>query len=684
MVVPEEIIDCTQTDGYSYDSVTLICGSFREEYYRDYYYNNYGYRKVYTACYKSLFSYSRDSEVRILKTGNCKGKSLHEFRSYFRNLREFDISNYGVESLSPSDMTFKYLETFTAKNNNITTIPSWFFQNVVNLKGIYLSSNKINDLEDGAFSKLNDLRILDLNDNLIASIDANLFENNKKLKTLNLGRNPIKSIDCDLASLSLNSVAVEISWDNVRKIDTSCKGNTMKLRLDDNEVVFHLTDNNPELRCAKRYFEKLEYLNVSGNCLSNTSKILDLLDLIETLDLSNNMGSGAAVTERVGILNPFQRFSYITHLNLHHMNITNNGTIFLPFSNLKQLVDIDLSHNNVSEIRNAFTNDRQLKKLNISHNQIDTIDATVFSGTFNLNEIVLSFNKIRALSIGTFSELTDLRKLYIDHNLIKMIDKASFVNNKKLEYLNLEENPLYRWDCNIFSPLLNGARVHIGFVVESDVVIESEVVVESDVVEIDTSCTGNSLRFESTDFKNLYSFGVTNKIYFNSDLLVHLKHINISRNQFENTAKLIKALPPSVETLDASSNFLGKIDMHMFERFTNLEYLNLTNSSITFENSSHRSCFEKNKKLKHLSLEHNSINRLDSNIFMPLLNSVQVKISCENIVELDTTCLENSLVVALHSNAVEFLVKNGNSQLRCTKNDLQHLKLVNISGISMK
>ncbi|XP_031635553.1 protein artichoke-like [Contarinia nasturtii] len=672
--VSEEIIDCTRTDGYSYDSVTLICGSFaRHQYYDRYSYNyNYRYENDYTQCYKALFTYSQDSEVKILKTGDCRGNNLHEkLRSNFRNLREFDISNYGIVSLSSSDLNFQYLETFKATNNNLETIPSSLFNNVPNLKGIYISSNRIKVLETETFSTLHDLRILDLSNNLIVSINAKLFENNKKLKTLKLKNNPIKGFDCDLMLLSMKmSIAMEISWENVKAIDTSCTGNKLEFELDGNELVFRATDTNSEFRCTKENFQNLLYLNVSGNRLSNIPQMIELLGSsnIETLDLSSNdVGSiHAEVMARVGGMNIFQRLSNIKYLNLYNANISSNES--LSFSNLKQFTSLDLSCNNLSAIEEAFSNDHQLQKLNISHNKITKISNRLFYGALSLSEIDLSFNEINYLNVGTFSELRNLVTLNLGHNLIGMIDKTLFAKNTQIKYLNLQGNRIKRWNSNIFLPLMNGARVRIDM---------------NEAEEIDTSSVGNLLRFE-TSSKILFSFRVTNStknLSFFSTQLLHLKHMNMSGNQLDNMAQFIGILSTSIETLDASSNFLGEINVHTFEKFTNLKHMNLSNTSISFNSSPNQSCFEMNRKLQVLSLENNSIKRVDRNIFMPLLNSAQVYISWNDVVELDTSCLNNSLDIDLRrEKTIVFRMKKGGAELHCTETDLQHLRYVNISG----
>lgn len=70
-------------------------------------------------CYEKMFQIYRD-EVNELYTENCRGHQLSGlFRNRFSNLLKFNISGYGVNSLSSDDLNFEYLEKFRSNLYNL-------------------------------------------------------------------------------------------------------------------------------------------------------------------------------------------------------------------------------------------------------------------------------------------------------------------------------------------------------------------------------------------------------------------------------------------------------------------------------------------------------------------------------------------------------------------------------------
>lgn len=91
---------------------------------------------------------------------------------------------------------------------------------------------------------------------------------------------------------------------------------------------------------------------------------------------------------------------------------------------------------------------------------------------------------------------------------------------------------------------------------------------------------------------------------------------------------------PSVGSLDLSSNFVGQINTTTFERFNNLQYLNLSNSNLT--NFDFKSFYHQ-RKLRVLDISYNRIKKIN---FTPFLSNFKdlhtLNLEGNSLSELDT------------------------------------------------
>lgn len=294
------------------DSVELVCDALKGSYPEN-------------DCFLQLFSLDTAfsnyrANVKHLKTGWCTSSNLRRrFFESFTKLRIIDLSYFGVEILS--DLRLKYLQTFNASHNSLTTIKATNFRQMLDIREIDLSFNEISTLEFGTFSRLRELRNLNLSFNLIERIEHDTFRNNKKLEILQLENNPIKRIDSNIFLLLKRSVSVNVSWDKVTEIDASCLGTALRIEFGQNqEILFHGSYRGVGLGCTENVFQHLIYLNVSGNHLENTTKIVELLgDSIKVLDMASNFMVNSCLEEmsRCSVNGEiFQRFINLKVLNL--------------------------------------------------------------------------------------------------------------------------------------------------------------------------------------------------------------------------------------------------------------------------------------------------------------------------------------------------------------------------------
>lgn len=225
-----------------------------------------------------------------------------------------------------------------------------------------------------------------------------------------------------------------------------------------------------------------------------------------------------------------------------------------------------------------------------------------------------------------------------------------------------------------------------------------------------SSCRGSGLNanFIST-FKNLRAFDTS---YFGLQYLTpealnlrYLEKMNASHNKlteiqssnFKNTPNLsdidfsfnkISKLSantfenvPKMRTVNVSNNMISTIESKAFWQLSELEILDLSNNSIQTINDD---LLKNNKKLNVLNLENNPIKQIKCSVLWSMIsvNGALIDITLNHLEEFDSSCMKNALQIAIdpEENGIIFRASNRSSRLRFAKEDLKHLKFVNISG----
>lgn len=207
----------------------------------------------------------------------------------------------------------------------------------------------------------------------------------------------VTRFECDVFSPIMNSESVHVPCDHIEDIDTSCMGSSLQINLnDDDEIVFRLSKINSEFRCSKETFQRLKYLNISGNQLQNNSKIIALLgSSIEALDLSSN--SVQKLDTQI-----FKRFINLKYLNLSKTNLSSFK--YSLFFNQQKLQVLDISFNRLKRVNftKFLRNFKALHTLNLEGNdlnEVDSITKTIFPA---LSSLGISRNRFTCEYLATF------------------------------------------------------------------------------------------------------------------------------------------------------------------------------------------------------------------------------------------------------------------------------------------
>jgi hypothetical protein len=87
------------------------------------------------------------------------------------------IDNSNVTSLTADDlMGLGDGFIFSAKNNQISVLPSNLFSHAQSVSNISFSNNQISSIASGTFSGLSNLKLLDLSNNNLTSLPSDFFD----------------------------------------------------------------------------------------------------------------------------------------------------------------------------------------------------------------------------------------------------------------------------------------------------------------------------------------------------------------------------------------------------------------------------------------------------------------------------------------------------------------------------
>ena len=394
------------------------------------------------------------------------------------------------------------------------------------------------------------------------------------------------------------------------------------------------------------YPTNVSYLNFSHNNLSSikATAFLSINDKLKKLDFGFNF--------LISIDSAFQRLSNLEVLKLNDNNLTKLESE--TFQDLENLLELDLSYNNLETLQMTFQDLENLLELDLSYNNLETLQNDVFAGlhslstldltdTFlrsiqerafssleNLNTLNLEINELEDLHDDTFQELYNLTTLILRSNFIHKIQSALFRDLHKLQVLHLEHNLLTSLKDDVFSSLSALTRIMVNhnyitslgdetFHSLSDLKVlilvknyltilkASWFVGLENLLELEV--WGNRIKtLEHGVFRNLRS----------------ITGVHLQGNLIEVLDKATLTGLATVKNFDIYNNSLKYIQPGVFDHMVELQDLNLAKNFLT---SLPPDLFKKTTKLVYLDL---SINRLQNLPLVGHLSQLQHLIIKDN------------------------------------------------------
>uniref|UniRef100_UPI003AAC8856 podocan n=1 Tax=Centroberyx gerrardi TaxID=166262 RepID=UPI003AAC8856 len=287
------------------------------------------------------------------------------------------------------------------KSNKLEKIPAGAFDNLSNLRELYLQNNLLSNegMDNETFSHLSSLECLDLSNNNLSVVPKGLP---RSLVLLHLEKNSIRSIPGDALT-------------SVRNLEYLLLHNN-KLR----SRSIHLT--------AFQGLKKLHTLHMYNNLLERVPR--GLPRRAKTLMLLHNTISEIGRNDLVMLYT-------LTELNLSYNRLTSPKMHREAFRKLRLLETLDLSGNALHSLPQGLP--RSLQVLKIKDNQLSSIPDGSLTGMLKLREIYLSNNQLKLNSIyqGAWLELSALTTLDLSGNQLSHIPSDL---PESLEYLYLQSN----------------------------------------------------------------------------------------------------------------------------------------------------------------------------------------------------------------------------------------------------
>lgn len=135
-------------------------------------------------------------------------------------------------------------------------------------------------------------------------------------------------------------------------------------------------------------------------------------------------------------------------LNLHKIYLKNCTLQEIhrdAFKEMSLLIELDLSYNQLKVLYpGTFTDVFRLRVLIVTHNEIEHLGDNLFENLGFLAKVDFRYNSLKSISQYTFVNVTVIREIDLENNQLTVLKEESFRGMPSLRSLTLNQNP---WNC---------------------------------------------------------------------------------------------------------------------------------------------------------------------------------------------------------------------------------------------
>lgn len=395
-----------------------------------------------------------------------------------KHVHLFDLSYSGYQHLEWLDLRLERLTSFNASHNEIEASPWHLLKKSNELIDLDLSYNKLTIIDSPAvFYGTHKLKKFHLSHNLIEAIEADVIDilshleyldlrfnrfrqiptliDNHNIKTIHLEENPFDAYFNCLQVPKEQTTSLFFSWQHIITFNGSeyCEERRFQIvRDDEHEGILLKSTGYTEIHWNIHSLKNLLYFVGGRNTFDNIIDVTRFLySTVETVDLSNNfIGSLSA--------NAFDR-----HIKLNRLSLSKTQLSDFDFSVVRkprQLLDLDISHNQLEHIKNAQLLGRfeNLQIFNVAENRVDNIPEIIQYLQSSIQQLNLSGNFVGALNASTFSHLPQLKTLALRNSDLSILDGNPFDPLSALSILDISQNGLKNVNMSSLSSTLSGLK----------------------------------------------------------------------------------------------------------------------------------------------------------------------------------------------------------------------------------
>jgi Leucine-rich repeat (LRR) protein len=359
-----------------------------------------------------------------------------------------------IESLS----FITHTPNLTTLYLNLNKIDKLQKKNLKNVQRLYLSFNELVSLDDDEKDEieavnLDKLELLDVSNNFIKSIEKLTFCPN--LLWLDLNENQIEKIDerafqtlKKLKSIKISKTKTNLSYllfTNKSLVTLDSSWNTLNFG-EENQVEFDTVFRSlQEIR--------LVGIEIAQNTNGNISLKKFLNPNLTSLDFSNNPFLLKA--------NDFGNFNILKRVKtfeMRHCHLTSDSISSIRFDTFKQLIKLDLSYNNLTQVESLLVD--SLEYLDLSHNQIEVLDERFFSFSTvfrPLKYLNLENNRIYFIADSIYNFI-NLATAKLSNNCMEMYPYFDLINNGSLLSTLVTNNYEFYFDNNRITSIKKASK----------------------------------------------------------------------------------------------------------------------------------------------------------------------------------------------------------------------------------